>query len=114
METIAPLPSWVDREAFADYIAMRKRIKKPMTDRRLRQFMCRLQELHDAGHDVNQSLDEAADHQWLDLYEPKDKSITRKVGAVTSGAQEWLKAQAEHAAKATPIPDHLRRPRRVA
>jgi len=103
------LPAWVDQEAFADYMAMRKRIKKPLTPRRLRQFMARLQELHEAGHDVNQSLDEATDHQWLDLYEPKDKSITRKPSAQVDSTQAYLRQQAEHASKASPMPDNLRK-----
>jgi hypothetical protein len=32
-----PLPSYIDPEAWADYEAMRKRIKKPMTQRVIRQ-----------------------------------------------------------------------------
>ena len=34
-----PLPEWVEPDAFADYVVMRSRIKKPMSSRRLRQFM---------------------------------------------------------------------------
>ena len=105
----SPLPNWLDQEALDDYLAMRKRIKKPMTERRMRQFHKRLQELHEAGHDVNQSLDEATDHQWLDIFEPKDKSITRKPSAQVDSTQAYLRQQAEHASKAAPMPDNLRK-----
>jgi hypothetical protein len=81
VELFAELPDWIDPEAWADYMAMRNRIKKPMSDRRMKQFIARCYELHKAGHDVNQSLDEASDHGWLDLYEPKDKSIRVKTSS---------------------------------
>jgi hypothetical protein len=116
MNLVDPSPEWLDQEALEDYMLMRKRIKKPMSERRMRQFMARIRELHEAGHDVNQSLDEATDHQWLDLYEPKDKSISRKPSAVVDATQDYLRRQSEHAERASKsqIPEHLRRPRRVA
>lgn len=54
---------------------MRAKIKKPMTTRRLKQFLSRLQELHSKGHDVNACLDAATDHQWLDVYPLKQEAI---------------------------------------
>ena len=100
------IPSWIDPEAWNDYMTMRKRIKKPMTDRRLRQFLARCYELKQAGHDVNQSLDEAADHQWLELYEPKDKAISFKTSAEADRTQAYI---AEHSRAPDPqAREHLK------
>lgn len=68
---MTPLPSYIDPEAWSDYEAMRKRIKKPMTARSIRQKLALLQKYRDAGHDVNAILDTAAERCWLDFYEPK-------------------------------------------
>jgi hypothetical protein len=108
------LPAYIDREAWEDYVAMRNRIKKPMSARRLRQLLARCYELKKAGHDVNQSLDEAADHQWLELYEPKDKTISIKATAEADRTQAYI---AEHSRTRDPqagerlreIKDKLRR-----
>lgn len=96
------LPLWIDPEAWADYMAMRKRIKKPMSDRRLRQLVARCYELHTAGHDVNQSLDEAADHEWLELYEPKDKTISHKTSSEADKTAQALKQREERGYTAPP------------
>jgi hypothetical protein len=96
------LPDWIEPDAWNDYMAMRKRIKKPMSDRRMKQFIARCYELHKAGHDVNQSLDEASDHGWLDLYEPKDKSIRVKTSAENGFLAQPVRQRDPHAQ------DHLK------
>ena len=63
-----PLPAWIDREAWEDYEAMRRRIKKPMTARVIRQKLARLQAFKSAGFDVNEVIDEATNGHWLDFY----------------------------------------------
>jgi hypothetical protein len=88
-----PLPSWIDPEAFSDYLGMRKRIKKPMTDRRMRQFMARLYELHQKGHDVNACLDAATDHQWLDAYPVSEKHIPNQKTGTDSVTEAMRQAR---------------------
>jgi hypothetical protein len=92
---VTPLPSWIDQEAFDDYQSMRSRIKKPMSSRRLKQFMARLQELHDKGHDVNACLDAATDHQWLDVYPLRQEAIPNLRTAADESA-ERLRLEDEH------------------
>jgi hypothetical protein len=76
-----PLPEYIDPEAWAEYDAMRKRIKKPMTPRVIRQKLALLQRFKDAGHDVNAVIDAATNGHWLDFYEPKEIAISAKTAS---------------------------------
>lgn len=109
------LPTWVDREAWEGFVEMRRAKGKrtPFTDRAAKMILKTLQELKDAGHDPNAALDQSTTNGWSDVYEPKGKDIRRAV--TTTSANAWIKAQEEHAAKATPMPENLKRMiRRVA
>lgn len=88
-----PLPSYVDPEAWAEYEQMRRRIKKPMTPRVIRQKLALLQRFHSAGHDVNAVIDAATNGHWLDFYEPKEIAISVKstsAARVTGEAAKYL------------------------
>lgn len=88
-----PLPAYIDREAWEEYEAMRKRIKKPLTPRMIRQKLARLQEFKEAGYDVTSIIDEATNGYWLDFYQPKDKPIERKAGSQAEETKQWLDSQ---------------------
>jgi hypothetical protein len=60
---------------------MRKRIKKPMTPRVIRQKLALLQRFKDAGHDVSAVIDAATNGHWLDFYEPKEIAISVKTAS---------------------------------
>lgn len=88
-----PLPSYIDPEAWAEYEAMRKRIKKPMTPRVIRQKLALLQKFRDAGHDVNAVIDAATNGHWQDFYEPREIAISIKAvstARVTGEAARYL------------------------
>lgn len=70
------LPPYIDAEAWSDYEAMRKRIKKPLTARSARIKLKLLHEYHVKGHDVNQVIDTATERCWLDFYEPRKIEIS--------------------------------------
>ena len=90
------LPSYIDPEAWGDYEAMRRRIKKPMTARVVRQKLALLQRFKDAGHDPNAILDAATNGHWLDFYEPRDVQITVKTTSarVSGEAARYLTEEA--------------------
>ena len=71
------VPEWIDEDAWAEFVDMRKAIKKPLTQRAMERAMKRLQALKDAGHDPNASLVQSADHYWMDLYAPRDMPIEK-------------------------------------
>lgn len=67
------LPDWIDAEAWAGYVEMRKAIKKPMTERAKKLALNKLVELRAKGYDPNAILDEATFSSWQGLWEPKAK-----------------------------------------
>jgi hypothetical protein len=85
------LPAYIDREAWDDYVAMRVRIKKPMTPRITRQKLALLAKFHAMGHDVNEVIDAATNGCWQDFYEP------RKVQISDARPREVLERQAQEA-----------------
>lgn len=93
-----PLPTWIDPEAWAEFVDMRKRLKKPLTQRAAERQLFRLFELKNAGHDPNASLVQSADHYWQDLYPPRDMAIEPKPGVkAISESEARRKREAEHA-----------------
>ncbi len=106
---MTPLPSWIDAEAWADYEAMRKRIKKPMTTRIAAQKLALLQKFKDAGHDVTAIIDAATNGHWLDFYPTREVEITTIKRRETS--EEYVARVAREAAaeraRVTPPPSNI-------
>ena len=68
-------------QAFADYVAMRKQIKKPMTDRAISIAMNKLQELSGGDNDVSiQIIEQSILNGWQSFYPLKQeaKRINKK------------------------------------
>jgi hypothetical protein len=77
---------------------MRKRLKKPLTERAAHRQLFTLYRLKEAGHDPNASLIQSADHYWQDLYEPREVKIEPKPGVkAISESEARRKREAEHA-----------------
>ena len=105
-------PPYIDSEAWAGFVEMRIKIKKPMTLRAARMVLTELQKLKDAGHDANAALDQSTNHCWCDVYEPKDRPISRKASTEadkTSAYLESLKPEQQDAARRAEVADMLRR-----
>jgi uncharacterized protein YdaU (DUF1376 family) len=97
---IAPefvLPDWISAEAWAGYIDMRKRIKKPMTKRAMELAVGKLAELMRSGHDAKTVLDQSTMNSWQGLFEIKG-------GATASRSNEpaWREEQRSRVAQAVP------------
>jgi uncharacterized protein YdaU (DUF1376 family) len=65
------LPNWMPLDAWSGYVEMRKRIKKPMTDRAVDLKIKDLDKFKQSGHDIAAILDKSTANNWTDLYEPK-------------------------------------------
>lgn len=86
---VAPiLPNWVPLDAWSGYVEMRKRIKKPMTDRAVDLKIKDLDKFKQLGHDITSILDKSTANNWTDLYEPKP--MQQKNGHINK--QEALEA----------------------
>jgi hypothetical protein len=78
------VPEWIDATSWNAFTAMRKKIKKPMTDHAIGLMIQKLAALRDAGHDVKSLLDNSTLNCWQDVYEPKAKDSARG-GSGTGG-----------------------------
>lgn len=67
-------PDWIDPQAWAGYTEMRKRIRKPATNRALELVVRELEKLQRAGDDHAAVLDQSTRNSWVDVYAIKDKS----------------------------------------
>jgi uncharacterized protein YdaU (DUF1376 family) len=75
IEALFELPPWLDLEAWEAYREMRKKIKKPMTDRARDQLLKRLAAMHARGVDVTAALDQSILKCYTDVYETKDTQL---------------------------------------
>lgn len=66
------LPEWVPAEAWDGYVAMRRKQRKPMTDRARDLKIAELQRFRDEGYDIGAILDKSTANSWTDIYPPKD------------------------------------------
>lgn len=106
------LPGYVDREAWDGFVEMRQHIKKPLTTRAAKLIVYELQRIKDAGHDPNAALDQSTNHCWADVYPAKEKPIQATRASEADKTKAYLDERAARAP--TPIPEHLRRIRRVS
>jgi hypothetical protein len=94
------LPSHIDPEAWAGFVEMRTKLRKPLTTRAAKMILTELQKIKGAGHDANAALDQSTMHCWLDVYAPKDKTIERKSSTDAAKSTAYLEDLAAHSAEA--------------
>jgi hypothetical protein len=64
-------PMWLPQEAWREYLKMRKRIKKPLTEYGEKIALNKLERLKTAGHDPQTVLDNSIFNSWAGVFEPK-------------------------------------------
>jgi len=67
------LPSWIDREAWAGFAAMRRKERHPLTDRAAGLILKKLDSLRSEGNDPAAVLDQSTRNGWRDVFELKQK-----------------------------------------
>ena len=72
------VPDWIPLESWNGFLEMRRRIRKPMTDRAMRLLFSKLDRLRKIGHDVGSLLDQSALNSWADVYEPKTAAAAQQ------------------------------------
>ena len=92
-----PLPAYIDRDAWAGFLEMRRAMPKtkPFTTRAAVLILYELQRIKDAGHDPNAALDQSTIHSWADVYPPKLKEIVK--AERTESADDYARRKAEEA-----------------
>ena len=65
------LPDWIDRESWEGYVAMRKKIRKPITDHAVSLLVKKLDGFRLAGFSVADILNNSTMNCWQGVFEPK-------------------------------------------
>lgn len=65
------LPEFLDTGLWNDFLAHRKKLKAPNTERALNSLLKKLANFYHAGHDVNDIIQKSYDNGWKDVFEPK-------------------------------------------
>lgn len=100
------IPSWLDPELWAEYVAQRKKDKKEMTPRSVKARLERLCALRAAGYDPNHCIEEALNGHWLDFYAPRDKKIEGKPQSTYEESRALIEAM-ERDRKASQSPESI-------
>ena len=100
------LPPWLDREAWDGFVAMRKALKVPFTDRAAKLIIKRLSDIREAGHNPNDALDQSTLNGWRDVYVPNRQEIAKKPASAT---QDYLRDLESHRAAANSPEAHQAR-----
>jgi uncharacterized protein YdaU (DUF1376 family) len=65
------LPDWLNKTDWNDFVEMRKKLKKPMTDRAVKLMISKLETMKNKGIDTSAVLQKSIVSDWIDVYEPK-------------------------------------------
>jgi len=68
---IIGIPDWMPMDAWNGWVEMRKKRKRPLTDRATARAINKLDAIRAKGHDIEDLLDRSTINGWLDIYEPK-------------------------------------------
>jgi uncharacterized protein YdaU (DUF1376 family) len=110
-------PEWMPLETWYAFLEMRKKMKKPPTEKAVELLLAKLKKFKDAGQDVQAILEKSITSNWQDVFEIKEnKSFAQQaadIARTTVPAQHsgpdpvLLKIEADRQ-KAAPMPDHIR------
>lgn len=101
------LPDWLPADAWAGYLEMRKKIRKPMTDRAVQLAINTLDKLRGEGQDVGAVLDQSTMNSWQGLFAIAERradparvqrsnfpSLGKHGQATANNLQDWLEDHA--------------------
>jgi uncharacterized protein YdaU (DUF1376 family) len=74
------LPDWIPQESWNHFSEMRRRLRKPMTDRAAALIVTELYKLKSRGFDPSLVLDQSVRNSWQDVYELKGTSDGKSRG----------------------------------
>jgi hypothetical protein len=74
------LPDWLDVSDWKDFVAMRNKIGKPMTDRAVKLMLSKLETMKNKGINTSEVLQKSILANWSDVYEPKVQTQQNSMG----------------------------------
>lgn len=72
------LPSWLSPVLWAEFVLMRKSIKKPLTQNAVKRMLTKLQKFQDSGINATEQLTRSIDNCYSDVYEPRNNRSPKK------------------------------------
>lgn len=78
------LPDWIPVEQWADFEDLRRKKKKPLTDRARALAVKELEKLRSSGQNVEEVIEQSVLHSWDSFYEVK-RSVNRGAGVYGRG-----------------------------
>jgi len=94
---MSALPSWIPLDAWEGYTAMRKKIKKPMTERAESLAIGILHKLMEEGQDVGAVLDQSTMNSWQGIFPLRDERRKEQRGPAASTLGKFGQATANNA-----------------
>ena len=84
-------PDWLNKSLFADFVDMRKKIKKPMTEKAKELAVKKLSDLVGQGYDQDEVIELAIMNSWQGFYPPKNQNRQpRHPNNNAAEIQAWL------------------------
>lgn len=80
------IPDWIPLDAWEGYVTMRKKIKKPLTERAMGMAVRKLERMFFEGQDIRAVLEQSEFNCWQDLYPVK--GAQRNVSAVMNNLND--------------------------
>ncbi len=96
---------WITPESWEAFLAMRKKIRAPLTAYSEKLILRELVKLKAAGHDPQACLDQSIMNCWRDVYPLRQKAIGNERTAATN---EYLRDMDDHRKQATAAPESVR------
>ena len=84
------LPDWIEREAWDGFEEMRRKERKPMTDRARSLVVKQLEKLRAAGNDVTACLNQSTMRNWCDVYPVKTDTPLTGAGSPAGGKPRYV------------------------
>ena len=103
-----PLPDYLAPEAWSEFVKMRQKIRKPLTDYAAKLILRRLQAIKTAGHDPNAALDQSTVNCWAGVWPARDEAIQAAGDQMVQTSARWMDEQKERASQAGKPPEVLR------
>lgn len=76
-------PEWIPLETWYAFLEMRKKMKKPPTEKAVELLLAKLKKFKDAGQDVQAILEKSITSNWQDVFEIKEnKSFAQQAADV--------------------------------
>lgn len=100
------IPDWIPEDAWAGFLEMRKKIKKPLTDHAAKLIIGKLEGFKAAGQCVRTILNNSIENSWQSVFEDRERRQEARPGqrgalpqlgkhgqATANNAQDWLESQ---------------------